>query len=218
MGCFVLRKWKETTLPRGFALSKEQCREIYEAHKLGEKRKDIAEAYGIACSTVSKIVKQQREQQEKENLMASREKVVAGNRKDGRLISLNEINRYEGTCVVAGRAHSKAFTADTVNAAIELWQKWCNELRTKKTVAQREPERKEPSVQQATKEVAKPTTTVKLGNEEIYIIWAKGDNPRLYGAYRDMDSALSEVERANEVASFLLHDRIFEIEGVTLKS
>ena len=48
----------------------------------------------------------------------------------------------------------------------------------------------------------------------IYVIWAKSENPRMYGAYLTMDEALKEVDKMNEVASFLGSDDAFEVEEV----
>lgn len=51
----------------------------------------------------------------------------------------------------------------------------------------------------------------------IYVIWAKSENPRMYGAYLTMDEALKEVDKMNEVASFLGSDDAFEVEEVAWK-
>lgn len=48
----------------------------------------------------------------------------------------------------------------------------------------------------------------------IYVIWAKSENPRMYGAYLTMDEAIKEVDKMNEVASFLGSDDAFEVEEV----
>lgn len=55
-------------------------------------------------------------------------------------------------------------------------------------------------------------------SKPVYLIWAKGDEPRCYGVYGTMDKALKEVDKMNEVASFLGSDDAFEIEEVAWKS
>ena len=51
----------------------------------------------------------------------------------------------------------------------------------------------------------------------VYVLWAKTDKPRIYGVYRTIESALSEVDKLNEVAAFLGGDGAFEVEEVTWK-
>lgn len=51
-------------------------------------------------------------------------------------------------------------------------------------------------------------------NKPVYLIWAKGDEPKCYGVYSTMDAALKEVDKMNEVASFLGSDGAFEVEEV----
>ena len=117
---------KGGNMPKGKALTNDECREIYEARLLGESREEIARAYGIAPGSVTAIVRRYRQ---KEDSMSSRECIVAGNKKTGRLVSTADPHRYDGTCVVGGRANSKTFTADNASAATRLWREWCNELR-----------------------------------------------------------------------------------------
>lgn len=196
-------------MPRGKYLTDEQRKEIYEAHQLGESRRDIAEAYGIAAASVTRIVREQRELLAKGADVAHRECIVAGDKKNGRLTSTSDPHRYEGTCVVGGKANSKTFTAANASAATDLWKSWCNELRSK-----------QPKVEPVKGVVMKPIENreVKLANESIYVIWTRGNTPRMFGAYTSMDAALKEVDNLNEVASFLMNDKVFEIEEIAIKA
>lgn len=217
-------------MPKGKKLTDEQRMEIYEAARLGESNKDIAEAYGIAPDSVRYVVRRQRELlEQKEDDMAHRECIVAGNKRTGRLVSTADPHRYEGTCVVSGKAHSKTFTTDNAAAATDLWSDWCNELRNKQqrptAPAHDEPVVKPkmavPPKQPATesKEVKPLDTNSNISKpKSVYVIWVKGDSPRLFGAYTSMDSAIGEVDRLNDVASFLGNDRIFEVEELALRS
>lgn len=217
-------------MPKGKPLTDEQYMEIYEARMLGESRQEIARAYGIAATSVSKIVAKQRQLLEKEDNMAGKQCVVAGNKKDGRLVSTLDPHRYEGTCVVAGKANSKSFNAESAAAATKLWEQWCNELRAKHQKPVIVPEKKQTTVveKQPVVEVAPPKKeepkviaahkTDETNKESVYIIWTKGDNPRLFGAYSSIDAALRELDNLNEISSFLVNDRVFDVDELPLKS
>jgi hypothetical protein len=155
--------------------------------------------------------------------MAHRECIVAGNKKNGRLVSTADPHRYEGTCIVAGKAHSRTFTAANAAAATELWSAWCDELRKQQVVMpKQEPQPKDEPVKvaPAMPEPSKPTQpsdTVNIGNR-AYVIWTSGEKPKLFAAYLNMEAALSEVDRLNEIASFLGNGNVFEVEELALKS
>lgn len=51
-------------------------------------------------------------------------------------------------------------------------------------------------------------------NKPVYVLWAKTENPRLYGVYRTMEDALKAVDKLNEVAAFLGNASAFEVEEV----
>ena len=55
-------------------------------------------------------------------------------------------------------------------------------------------------------------------NKPVYVLWAKSDAPKIYGVYRTMEAALKEVDRLNEVASFLGSEGAFEVEEVAWKA
>lgn len=112
-------------MPRGYPLSDAQKKAIYHAYTEGERQRDIAATYGITAKTVSKIVNEQR----KMVSMAAHEKIVAGDKANGRLTSTTDPHRFEGTCVIAGKKHSKTFTTVNARKATEMWEKWCQDLR-----------------------------------------------------------------------------------------
>ena len=55
-------------------------------------------------------------------------------------------------------------------------------------------------------------------NKPVYVLWAKTEQPKLFGVYRSMESALKEVDHLNEVASFLGSEGAFEVEEVSWKA
>lgn len=208
-------------MPKGKPLTNEERREIYEARLLGESREEIARAYGIAVASVTRIVRNERE---KGQDMAARECIVAGNKRTGRLVSSSDPHRYEGTCVVAGKANSRTFTADNASAATKMWREWCHELQAKH--AKPKPADKPAKVEEPAKEEPKPLVVeapkpkkMEVHMEgKVYVIWLKGDKPRLFGAYTSMEPALVEVDHLNEIASFLGNEPVFEVEELELKA
>lgn len=54
-------------------------------------------------------------------------------------------------------------------------------------------------------------------DKPVYVLWAKSENPKIYGVYYTMESALAEVDKLNEVASFLGTSGAFEVEEVAWK-
>lgn len=51
-------------------------------------------------------------------------------------------------------------------------------------------------------------------DKPVYLLWAKGEQPRCYGVYQHSEGVLKDADRLNEMASFLGHDGAFEIEEV----
>ena len=216
-------------MPKGRGLTPEQCERVYTMHCMGESRQDIADAFGIVPNTVTNIVRRQRKLHEKEDELAARECVVAGNRKAGRLMSTSDPHRYDGSCIIDGKAHTKSFVAVNATAATNLWNDWCTRLRDEKAFMDMV-ERKSDHIEHEASEPEVVTDEVEvvegehMGQEEsgimidpqesIYIIWAKGERPKLFGAYLSIDAALDEIDRLNEVASFLVNDAAFEVEEV----
>lgn len=112
-------------------LSERQKQALYTQYCLGEKVEDLAMAYKIGNSTAYRYVREMREKESKERSedMASRSKIVAGDKANGRLTSTTDPHRFEGTCVIGGKSKKKAFTAVNAKNATDQWEKWCSELR-----------------------------------------------------------------------------------------
>lgn len=114
-------------MPKGVPLSEKEKQLIYTRYVInGDRQGDIAKDFGISANTVSKVIAQQRKQVED---MAAHSKIVAGDKTNGRLQSTADPHRYEGTCVIGGKKHSKTFTTVNARKATEMWEKWCQGLR-----------------------------------------------------------------------------------------
>lgn len=114
-------------MARGRILTESERQSVYTMHCLGEKTADIASAYGIHASTVSRIIKELRESKGED--MAGGQQIVAGDKKNGRLLSCSDRNRFEGTCIVGGKSKRRTFTAVNARNAQQQWEKWCQTLR-----------------------------------------------------------------------------------------
>lgn len=126
-------------------LNERQKKALYTQYCLGEKVEDLAMAYKIGSSTAYRYVKEMREKESKERSdgMASRSKIVAGDKANGRLTSTTDPHRFEGTCVIGGKSKKKAFTAVNAKNATDQWEKWCSELRDEQAfmdMVERKPE------------------------------------------------------------------------------
>lgn len=251
-------------MSRGRSLSERQRWALYNQYCLGEKVEDLAEAYGISQTTAYKYIALEREradEQRKEGEeMAARSKIVAGDKTNGRLVSTTDPHRFEGTCVVAGKKHSKTFTTVTASKATEMWEEWCGGLRDEQefmdSVERKEPEPKvvcgapsDPIEEihpiQEIEPAPAPDISVRPWREvaeerqgrinelearvaeleqgqavadhsrPVYVLWAKTGQPRLYGAYETMESALKELDKLNDIARFLGNEDAFEVEEVS---
>lgn len=232
-----LQLMEEEKVPRGKAIPPEVRRSIYNRYTLGESTKDIAESMGLSVGGVGKIIRDERKAVE-EGMRHKSEKVVAGDKKNGRLTSTLVPNRWDGTHVVGGRVKSKSFTAANAKCAIEQWQKWCEELdaehdfmcmverkpKDEPFVPTDEPMAFEDFLEDESKVVCgypgdpieeiTPEPT-QVGHGPAYLLWSMvNGKPRFYGLYDDEDKALSEGERINEVAAFLGNNGAFEVEEV----
>lgn len=112
-------------------LSDTQALALYNQHCMGESAKDLAQAYGISLTTVYEYIKERREKREGKGAgeVAFHEMIVAGNKKGGHLVSTPDPHRYEGTCVIRGKKHSRSFVTVNAAKATEMWEKWCDDLR-----------------------------------------------------------------------------------------
>ena len=126
-------------------LSDKQKLAIYNQHCFGEKIEDLAESYECSNATIYRCIREMRERHERgrDDEMAARSKVVAGDKANGRLLSTTDPHRFEGTCVVGGKKQSKAFVTVNAKKATEMWEKWCQDLRDEQEFMDRI-ERKEP--------------------------------------------------------------------------
>lgn len=197
-------------MPKGVPLSDKEKQQIYTRYVInGERQRDIAEDFKISVAAVSAAIKQQRKLGEAE----VHEKVIAGDKRNGRLIAGKSSNRFEGTCVIGGKSHSKSFTAANGHDATEQWEKWCQDLRDEAefmaTVERKTKAEEEPVEQPEEQPVEQPEPAADL----MYVIWAKTAVPKLYGAYQTMEVALRELDKLNGIAAYLGETK-FEVEEV----
>ena len=113
-------------MPKGKAIPPEVRRKIYNRFVMGESAADIAESLGLSEGGTRKIIRDERKAVEAD---MSSEKIVAGDKKNGRLLSTSDPHVYKGFCVINGKSKSKMFTTTNARKATELWERWCQELR-----------------------------------------------------------------------------------------
>ena len=222
------------TRKKRVALSDSQRQSVYRMHLSGEKAEDIAAAYDISMATVYRVLKQEREKGSGD--MAQREMTIAGNRKNGRLVSTGNSRFYVGTCMVGGKMRSHDFEAANAREAKELWSQWCIETRESEksfmeACAPRDAETAEVETVPfddveceetvygglTADEVAEDAEVVEPRGDVAYVVLCKVPEPRMYGLYADMDGALAEVERMNEVSRFMGNGSAFEVDEVPWK-
>lgn len=201
-------------MPKGVPLSEKEKQQIYTRYVIGgERQRDIAEDFKISVAAVSAAIKQQRKLGEAE----VHEKVIAGDKRNGRLVAGKSSNRFEGTCVIGGKSHSKSFTAANGHAATEQWEKWCQDLSDEAefmAMVERKPKAEEESVEQPEEQPVKQPEPVPAPTADMmYVIWAKTAVPKLYGAYQTMETALRELDKLNGIAAYLGETK-FEVEEV----
>lgn len=146
-------------MPKGHPLTEEQRERIYDLHTMNVHHEDIADQFGISVGTVDKCVSRQRKlhQERKEHKVA--EIVVAGDKKNGRLVSVGS-NQYDGTCLVKGKMKRRTFMASNARGATEQWEKWCQDLRDEQQFMDMV-ERKEPEPKPEPPEEITPIIEVK---------------------------------------------------------
>lgn len=116
-------------MPRGIHLTDETKEKIYTSYTMGERVADLSDMYGLSEVTIRRAISNRRKYHEEMGNMATHSKIVSGDKRNGRLTSTPDPHRFEGTCVVAGKAKSKTFTAKSAREATEQWEKWCQTLR-----------------------------------------------------------------------------------------
>ena len=214
-------------------LSETQKHSVYQMHLSGESAKDIAAAYDVSEASVYRIIKSEREHWS--DGMAQREMVIAGDRSNGRLVSgSGGRGVYKGTCMVNGRMRTRDFKCANARIAKQEWSDWCISLREseKSFLEACEPRGVEKSVVETMSfdevkadesaeyvedvvvdAAPEPISVVMRPTPSVaYVVWCKTSEPRIYGLYDDMDSALADVERLNEVSAFLGNGSPFEVD------
>lgn len=260
-----MRKRTKKMAKKPVRLSDSQKHSVYEMHLAGESIKDIMAAFDVSEPTVYRVLKAERaranERTGKGDGMGKREMVIAGNKRDGRLVSINNGMSYKGTCRVGASMKSREFTAQNGIVATAQWHEWCEELRgAEAAFLENCKTRTEPVVEEVASPepvdvtpVPAPEIDVKpwrdvaeerkqrieelerkveylegriegyesskpvLSGDNAYLLWAKSDEHKVFGLYASMEKALKEVDRLNEVASFLVGEGVFEVEEVCWK-
>lgn len=118
-------------MPRKKSTTAEVEADVMYAISQGVPQKVIAQDLGIAQSTVSRIKKKYElaEKHEKEREQRMTEKILAGDKENGRLIS-TAADVYEGTCRRSnGKMAKKVFRATGLKTAQAQWEKWCSDIR-----------------------------------------------------------------------------------------
>lgn len=112
---------------RRTVLSESQKEALYRQHLMGEKAADLAAAYDINIGTVYTHIANMRK---KEKGMAFSPKVIAGNKKTGRLVYANNAgDKYEASHLTSdGEMHHLKFTAKNNVMARQRYDKWCSDL------------------------------------------------------------------------------------------
>lgn len=219
------------------SLNERQKTALYTSYCMGERVDDLARSYGIGESTAYKYIKQARDAAERSRKeaegMSAREKIVCGDKASGRLVSLNDPCKFEGTCVVGGKTKKKTFTAAGVRMARTQYERWCKELRDEQEfmdMVERKPKEGtavcgapsdpieeirpiEPEPEPETEPEPEPAP-VTAGT--VYVLVTTEPALRAYRWYGSMEAAMAEMDRMNEVLEFVGSERtvdILEVEG-----
>lgn len=154
-------------MSRGRVLSESERKSAYTMYCMGEKVGDVASAYGVSEPTIYRIIKQLRDGKGED--MAGGQQTVAGDKAHGRLMTLPDRNRFEGTCIVGGKSKKRTFTAVNARNAQQQWEKWCQTLRDEQEFMDMV-ERKEPkAVCGAPLDPVEEIRTVATDNEPMVI-------------------------------------------------
>lgn len=105
------------------SLSERQKQALYRQYLMGEKPADLAQSYNISLSTAYSHINDMRR---KEGILASKEKVIAGDEKTGRLWSVDAgRHKFRGEVVMPdGELKTWDFTAINIDTAKQRWNKW----------------------------------------------------------------------------------------------
>ena len=125
------------------SLSERQQLALYNQYCMGEKVQDLADAYKIGTSTAYHYIGEMRR---REGKLASKEKVIAGNKMSGRLIAIDAgKHKFRGEHKMPdGKMRHWDFTAINSKTAIRQWEQWCEEQDEELTAFMDMCERKQP--------------------------------------------------------------------------
>lgn len=189
-------------------LSKETKENIVDAVEAGASQKAVAERFGVAQSTVSRLMR----------LARDRRRAVVSDEL-GDLVFDEPTNSYIGTVILpdgtkAGERfpNSKHAHERDVVAKYKAWRNTrLDEHQFLAMVERRDPAT--PSPDRREEELAPvdvtpvdvtlvpvPETDVRRRPDRVYVVMCKGTRP--YGAYVSMDAALEDADRLNEALTF----------------
>ena len=161
------------------SLSPRQREALYRQYLMGEKVADLAQSYNIGTSTAYAYINGERQ---KEGKVAFTEKVIDGDKRNGRLLYVNSAkHKFEGTHLTRdGEMHRMKFTANNSTIARQKWRKWCEdldaELEFMDMVERKEPEKPE-TVCGAQLDPIEEIRTVATDNEPMVIDMSESPVP-----------------------------------------
>ena len=118
-------------MPKGHPTTVEIEMDVLDALAQGLSQKTVASDLGLSVATISKIKRKYElaEKHEMEREQRMTEKILAGDKDNGRLVS-TAMDVYEGTCKRAnGKMAKKVFRATGLKTAQAQWEKWCADIR-----------------------------------------------------------------------------------------
>lgn len=138
---------EEQLAKRRVRLSDSQKESLYRMYLTGESAEDLAATYDISVASVYKHIKTQRD---REGSMAQAERVIAGDKTNGRLVVTDTArHRFDGTHLTAdGEMHRWKFTATGQRMAVQQYEKWCKALDDECEFVRKVERKDEPSTDQ----------------------------------------------------------------------
>ena len=92
--------------------------------------KVVAQDLGMSVSGAYSALQRLKKAKERLDDMASKEKPIAGDKRNGRLYTTGEQGVFRGTCILPnGKVEVKRFVVSSVVEGKEAWREWCDELR-----------------------------------------------------------------------------------------
>lgn len=213
-------------MPRKRKLNHEQELELFEMVRKGFGNKDIAKKFGITPDTVGVYYRRTLAERTKECKSGTR--VVAQRKKD-QTLTFSVEGGYVGRTTVGGVEDTQTFDAANDVDATCKFDKWIEDMDAEQEfmdMVERKPvievrpwrevaEERQQRIDELEARVAELESKQAVDTSKpIYMLWAKGDVPKCYGAFLSVDSALSELDKLNELAKFLDKGDAFEVEEV----